>query len=743
MVNPPEYQRQTGITPAASPQGFDVALKQVGESNIIGELGRQISQNASNEQARLAGLEAGKTPGRTLLPAITQSDAEFTKAYKAQEYAIASRNGKNFLDRLTFNTLKNPDANALAQYDEINAQAIDELVAPLSRDTAEVVREQLSAQALVGRYHIEEQVVKREKHFLAENMQQAYEESVKSINDLMEAKDYQSAQKLYEKTVEFIDDPIVNPDLSDSARNNLKKVLRQTMENAAYRDEMVTAIRDGKAEELLAQIAGEPQTAENMQKAQTFYDTYKNYRAMTAAHDDLLTSGIEKKIAEQSLKPTDLIAIKDQISKPKYADIEVKAAKYFAAQQEQESVFNYFQTNANNGIALSSLSGAQLDKAFNRQVQESAQRLGVAPSLEFEAQIAKNIDIPIPGFNNRIERGIKSANPDTSIAASNIYASMAKSNADTVSGVDNKAAMKAAMISDQMLTGTPALDAWKYAADKIDNLTPNQIEERKSLFKEELNTRSLKAPSRQKFAIYQKMDFSHVDKDKIPPGLLTDFMGAVERNYTIGGDWDASFDMAADQLKQIYTETDVNGFWQVMYLAPDKQLPTSVVKEDLRNQMATLFEKQRIEFDKADSETPFYYQIDENQVAKFTITGQGIGQVHQKRELYQPIRAIKVDRSGAEIKGAIIISPDRFTPTPAPGQGLSYSVNFLPDGKLIGNPVYEPDEWSNARFAISSEAINNYNNSVKQKQIELDELAQKRIAQLYQELNYYKGYPQK
>lgn len=96
MAELPEYRKSKSIEPAPVVEGVTEAYNEMSRSSsMIGEIGTQIAQDAANQMSAIKGQqEAERNPGKKLLPAWTESDKAFQKAFEQQAYdgAIYSAN---------------------------------------------------------------------------------------------------------------------------------------------------------------------------------------------------------------------------------------------------------------------------------------------------------------------------------------------------------------------------------------------------------------------------------------------------------------------------------------------------------------------------------------------------------------------------------------------------------------------------------------------------------------------------
>ena len=145
MSDLPEYKRSNAITPMHQPANFQGAFEEMGDSfeptyhpllKAAADLGVKVAQDYSNQKARQQGVEdANLKPGREFLPALGESDANYIKSYKQQEYANASANATKLLNSLAFDARKNPTNESLAEFESRSQEGIAKIMNSVSKDT--------------------------------------------------------------------------------------------------------------------------------------------------------------------------------------------------------------------------------------------------------------------------------------------------------------------------------------------------------------------------------------------------------------------------------------------------------------------------------------------------------------------------------------------------------------------------------------------------------------------------------
>lgn len=731
MANLPEYTRQSPIQPASGHTDFASAMEGVGTtSGVIGELGLQVSQKAANEQARLQGLEAGKTPGRTLLPAFTQSDEEFVKAYKAQEYATVTNNASEYLNRLTFEAMKNPNAENLISYDQMYEQFIGNVTEGLAPETAEAVKESARAKYQTGRYQLESQIWKRDQQFLQENMEKAFKDSLKTISDAVENGNAEAVANVYATTTAMIDDKDINPDLSPAARENLKKVLIDTVADANSRKQMMGAIHSGKAEDLLKSAAEKPQTEANSRQAKVFYDTYRNYQAMTAAHDDVLITNAKTSMDNQTFDPTDMVLLKEKIkSKRRYAELERNVARFVATQQKDNANYAAIKKNANNVAFLSNVENKDLNTYLATASAQQAQMTGRPDDIFNKIDVASGVKAKFPMITDAASAILHGGAPQDVVKLMDAIIRTEdpenlNRNPFTFAGLSTKDRALVKNFQNRVLARNQPDQAYLDAKEAVFNVLPAELDARKLRFVE--NTR--------KNGSYDLSSLENLNKRaiqaiglpkglKVPPGLGLVFRRELEANNDAAVEWEDAVKMTGDKLRDVYGVSRINGQDEIMFLPPEMYVPGGLATSDIMHVQALSQVKTNIDairtryneslLNKKGAQLPFYYEIETNYVDKESLTAKAPSQTsayydlitgtvnepdirirditQEAQKVGEPnlgdIRVTKIFSDGTKQVGKLIIQADDRT-APAAGQMPNYYLGIEVNG--VQSPILDP-----------------------------------------------------
>ncbi len=706
----PEYKRSQGIIPAAEPQGFDAALKETGASSrIIGELGSQLSKSASLEQSRQAGFEAGLTPGRTLLPAFTENDKEFIKTYREQEYNIAANNASLAIQRFAFEAQKIPSAKSLANFNAQLNEYEQNNVGLLTKETARELKPKLDALRLSVNLDVEKAMFEKGQTFQKENLKGSIERTSKDVGDLLANGLYEQAFADKERAKNTLDTPWAASTWPEETRKALKKEIDTSYYRDVAKNQMSDAVKvPGAAEELLTDAAKLPPTHENITKQESYLATYNNYRALTKAHDQVKISEATQDLENGTWTPVKMIALKSEVSAPAYAQFELAVDRHLRKSKEDEATYAYMLNNSKDAIALANLTSDELNGGFAQMLKRGALAQGSPLTFEQEAHTAQQIEAAIPSFNKKLSAGINSNNPEMAAKSAQIYAAMFDKNPLAVSGVDAKSKAKADVIAAQLGGNASPLEAVKFATDKIDNLSPKDIQARQELFKAQLKDNDKNNPIDQEKWVRKATGFG---SKQMPPGVVNDFMASMQRHYMISGDWGIAEKNASLDIKGAYGEDH----GRVMYLPPSLSWPggdnTTFVNNLAISQLERLFSDQRIAYDNNNALSYFEFPdkaikapgniLYDSRLQGIATPGGGIPG--------RQIPAVMVSDNG-RVKGHVIYNSDVETVKDG-SQPPSYSFLFVPNDKSKPIPIYN-QEHGQARFVFGAKESKAYQDTI-------------------------------
>ena len=581
MAETPQYQRDTPIKPAQAVQGFGEAASQFGSfASSVANMGAAFAQESANKYAQLQGMEdaqrnikEGKT--RPMLPSFTEADKHYAGAYQQEQGQELAFQGQQMLQKFINTASKTPTGSSLADYEKFGQSGIEDIVSKAPKAMQSNLRRGLEEVYYSGFISLSNKVNDANNQYLRSQQSAQSGEKFKNITNYALQGSYESAQEALHDSLE---DTLLqenrylssggqlgyNPEQATAARQMAEDRFRAAVMSHKWEQ----AHKDGSGEEFVEDLRANPpsnltpiQQASLVKSVMGYAQEYKS--ALKGQQTINYTNALT---AVDSGKMTDVAMLQAQrdLSEGDYAKLQHYIAKKQAKSGVLDAQVASFIDNKDNAIALAGSTGKVANAAYQKLLQQYAEQTGESPGLEAGAQIARGVKAKIPLFNEQIDAGIRSGDPNTSVQASQIYRSLAKTNPISVSGVGAKAAGMAQQITSALRRGTPTLEAYTTAARNAQDVDKKTMDEREGKLKRELGARSAwKNENVQEKAIANIMGYQ---REYMPPGVTSDFMDEVKNAYVNSPDMalEDAFDIAKATLQRTYGP--YNG--RVMYLPP-------------------------------------------------------------------------------------------------------------------------------------------------------------------------------
>ena len=717
MADLPEYKRSNRIEPGNVVGGFQEALGNIGKATgDIGEWGLQVARNAAVEQATIEGVKAGQTPGRKLLPAFTESDQAFVKAYKQEEYNTVAREAENYLQKAYFDVAKNPTSEGLSLYQQ-NAQAqIEKLSSLVSEENRPKLKRDLMSAYESKFYQLAGTLENKNKENLKTNFNLNNEKADRDIQTYTAEGEFDKAKEQLNRSIEEIrsqigSDAVPTKEWADVLIENKRKVYSISAEQA----DLAEAQKEGKGAEFLANRAQLPPTPDNLEINAALLKQQQSYNQMLSMNSHIARNEATEALIGGNLSESSRLNYESKMTELDRSAFQLEISKVNLKGIEQAQQIQYVKDNANNSVALSTVGGSVMDEVFESDVSNFTKLEGRQPSMKDMASMAASYDTPIPSFNKQLGAMINSRDPNVAIEGAGIYKSMSLRNPRAVDGVSKEDEGRASLISSAISAGENPVDAINTVNEKISSLRKADIEERKSKLKDIMSLQKLNKPTNLESFVADRMGYK---KEIVPSGLYRDYNQNLENYYVITGDWDTANDLAKNAVDRVYKKTNINGDEQVMWLG----LEGSVFNKNLLvRKCENIFKGQKSAFDNKESGASYYYKFPEGQIQPETniltesrVSGSKEANILRGfRDENQPIPIIRVSSDGTEEKGTLYVSSDDITDLPSAGNNPSYGMFFLKEGKRVPYPIYSPEDIGNMeRFTITSEDMKEANSII-------------------------------
>ncbi len=700
----PEYTRQQTIQPQAAPIQMEQAVSQAHVGiNLIGKLGQQLAQESSNQQARLAGTEAGKTPGRTLLPPLTESDKEFTNAYKAQEYATVMNNTSQHLRNLYTKAIRNPTQHSLLEFMTRAQQGISDATEKLTPENQHRARQDLQGVYLTAQNEIDDKVYGHNQKTQRDRFTNDLSTLVRLVNDVG-LKNPDEATRL---TNEYINNLESYKGLfTDDELKEFTKILIDNLGTTHKLRDAQALIRAGKMEAKLKELAKLPATMDNIDTANIYKNAYNNYQSMVTASENITYAQYTQKRIEGRLSEADTAYLKRELSPLRFAEFELDTAKWILANKDKQDMYNFYEKNKGNAIALSELTPGQLDDVFAENLKRISEQTGRPVDFATEANLAKEIDIPIPSFTKKLNNAIASSNPAIAALGAQIYGQMSLNYPRAVSGVTTDNGLRAESLNRLLSTDVPLEEAMQSINKLYETLSPTQIREREETYKFlAKDDKNLKNIEKQKEYLADKLGLNpwFGNSLSLPDGAVLEFMDLVKSNYIKSGNIADAKEDAWKRVQTLYQKTNINGREQLMRNAPTRWMKDDEARDALDKQLFNLFAENNKDFEMNDtSNSLFSYRL----LAKDLKDAKTSEEILQALGVHKEIKVERTDAAGNKIMGTIQVEPDKYSEFMPVGTNASYGIYFKADNDFKLSPVYDAMKgYSNARFVITTEQM--------------------------------------
>ncbi len=720
MAETPKYTRQNTIQPGQAVGGFSQATQALGSStDVIGQFGASLAQQASNKLATQQGIEAARQ-GKKILPiAFTPADKVYEEAYNKESINNLSYQGNKLLTQLQYTASKQPTAGALNDFQSHGQQSIEQLVSQAPKQYQSDLRRSLESSLTSSFYKLSQQVDASDREYLAsQRLLQDNQQSERITNAGIEGVGAEQALEDRNRTIasreELYKTTGGQDGYSPAEAEAHRKAALQRFDLSKAQHEYVEAYKEQRGADFIADLrenvpAGlTPIEHDNLVKGVLSYAN--EYQAALSSQQAINATKYSTMIDLGQMTESTMLQAKQDISELQFAKLENHMAKQNLKQLQSTQLHNEAVPNFKNAGAMSRYTGPELDVIYGKQLElkQASKEEGQGINSVDMAQIAQGIQAPIPAFNKMMSAELLSNDPNVATRAAGIWRGLNASNPLSVQGVSGEAESKALKMSDAIARGTSPIDAYNYATEQAIGATKQGVKEREKEFDTLLKHAGGRFSS-------GKADLSNVvnaqvfvakklgiNQSKLPDGLTTDFMASAKESFAkYGGTLDDAFSLAKMNTDRSYPETDINGYKERMYLAYQD---SDLMKESLRMRMDEL-----IEGFKDAKESPVTIQR-ENPSAFWKWAENNLaGQSKEAKEERAKDRYHMIDRDGNSVSGRLMVKSDGITSNPLPGESQSWGIFFVPDGKRNPQAINIPGTFTQARFSINSDLVNNKN----------------------------------
>ena len=600
MADLPGLERTVGIQPVDTESDVGKTLNEFASTiepqynavaNFAASWGMQVAQNASNEQARLDGIQAAKNPGQKFLPAFGESDAEFLKSYRYEVKQNSLFEANKLLSSLGTTALQSPSSQSLAEYAKNAQSGIGKILSQVdASDKPDMERELMTS--YLGNYQkIEGAVRKKNQEFMVANRSALMSQRAKNIQnfaldgnvDLAEA-EYQNGIAAINQGEELFKSGSPVGISSDDAEIQRTK-LREMYLIANTQGQAQIAAKEGRTEQYLADLRDrrpEGISATEHEMIIRGAGTYLNqYEAALSGQRQINYIGYDAEISNGKMTPDRLDEIRqlNDVSEIQMAKLEANYSSVSAKEQKQVALFNVMNGQSDDPVAMANYSPGNINDLFSARMAQLEQSQNAQPGelgVQGQTIVAQGIRAPVEAYQSRMEAGINSGDPETMAIWSQAMIVMNKNNPAGLKGLSKDARSVAnlydAYSSDTKNKGQDAANKALNDVYNVDEATKTaRIDKLKQWNKDKgLNNLAIK---NRRIANGIGAHNTFTSNSLYPDRLTTRYDELMPSYITRNPSAELAEKELFEDMKQVYKPTNTNNREEIMNTPPDSVLP--------------------------------------------------------------------------------------------------------------------------------------------------------------------------
>lgn len=732
MVKLPEYEHETKIQPAPVSDALNATKGLTNAYGAIGQFGASIAQRSANEQARMAGEEAGQTPGRELFPAITEADAHYVQAYEQQSSQVLVTQADKLINDLylKFKSVKNPserDLSTLQESAEASIADLVELAPPSIRGNLKAKIEQKYNSAI---YSASESVIKAnqvrqqdifDNYLIAEN---------KNMLQYIATGQFDKANKSYEDIEMALD--VNRQSIGEDEYAKARAILKASSDYATANYGRIEAYKEGgeRAEANYIRTYSEKE-----QKGISIAERKSIVDGLIKAHAEDVKARRLSQDLSYSDAHTELLALDGNVPVERWREYQSKVSpQQFNSLQElymrlqsdnlqANRLVNAISQDLNDPVAMTKYSDKEINTYFdmivNKQAQAAAEKgIEIERPLLAQANIAASIPAKIPSYIDKLEKAVKYGGREQARDAAAAISALKVTNPAAIEGLDKEVAATANLFNT-IRTDTPK-EEWEAIEDarkSVFQLTPDVKEERMQYAQQIMSKNhggkgsynTSNAVLRKKLEGYMGGKRLLSKNVVIPDGMVNQFRTLLPSQLMITPNEEQAFQAVADQLKQTYDLTRTNNRDEFMRNAPERAAQKLDVGYFLNNSKAYALHK-AIEENQMLNADPNAFVMDKLEWPNDPFKGKDIKDLDLIRQPYTKGNP-KVLVNGIEQE--IVIKSDVLTM-----QGKTLSWGFYGKKDILEVPINSSTAYGGiARWDIDEELFNSQLQGITEKDL--------------------------
>ncbi len=734
MADLPEYKKNRhAVEPSQGVGGIAQTYSNVAQSISnsaqgtawIGEIGASIAQDAANQLSTIRGQEeAIRNPGRQLLPAFTESDKHFVKAFEEEAYVGFLYSGDSLINE-QYRNVSNGKINSNS-FDLLQKNTIP-LLEKMINDAPSNVRAKLKHHLFQNYsnkyYKLSNKFIKQSLNDTRFNVHKALEQNLKGIIDDGISGHKDSAARNLKDSLDIIDNSEKNGILTHKQAQvqrdaffvgyqsalqqvNVEDILNKKGEKEAwdYRKEYSDEKPEGMSKEMHQSVVNQIDKTILNNASEQNLDKDAN----------LLAMNIKKK--EGSLSADDIVKFSSDIGSSNWAKYNqlqsVGDKRYKKLLLSEIQIGNSIKNGRHLGTRFTR---GEIVNYTQRQIDKVKSKLGRDLTTLEQAAVHYHVNDSRSGFGSELNDWITYGNgmaANNAVQVLNEYKDIP--DAKFLEKVSEKARLTANIYSSILKSNPdlPVNEAIKIAKNQAGEFSEEEQKIRLGLYHNNFGNREKTLND----ATFNSMEICNellkedqrkwfgntkFEAKDVPTKLIGDYNENFKRLFIAGKDEKAASEETTRMLKEVWGVSNFNGEPEITEKPIEKLIKgtpftTTQIKNKLIVQLSELFSNQQKIFE--EDQAPYYYKFSEGEITEIN---KWLPLLETGKPIYKnkTMKTEKIynNKNGKPIieKGYIKIISDKKTILDRTNEDTSYQVRWFSDKTKDSELIYSSNNIRN------------------------------------------------
>lgn len=569
--------------------------------SAIGQLGSQVSLQASLERSRLKGEALGKNPHGDLLPPITKTDKALIDSYSSQAQATLGLQAQSLINKNQeqLDNSYNLTQSMIATYQNNTAQGLQEILNNAPSTIKGRMENQFSQEMISKSHSLNEKLISQNLSVAKEKDAIYNSHQIQQIHNAELSGNSELALSIYDdinKTTKAnLSSGIISPIQAESRNVEAKTTYYASQQIKKALD----ARNNGKLEGFLSSmIDSKP---DNLSWSE--WETVRNQTISYVGQVENLDNRDQSLIISQAtataqlrpLSSNEINDLQNQLTPTRFNNFMVSYRSRMGASQKQNQSIDLGAANWTSPTVLSSMTPKQLDNAF-MQVSEAAIQKAKVQGKDLSLRQAKletaiTAGMPIPSYIKEFNASLTSGNPQLMLQAAQDLDVLRTQRGGNARGISKDANAMNHMFTDFVHQGVDPQIAAQRSYDVVFNKTPEVNENNTQLYKEWMH-RYTSSPTQRDSWARTIAGISSGTLIQNQESFSLEIQRMMKENMQLtNGNVAASESMLQTALQQNYGLTSVNGEQKFDYLPIEKVIEiedgaTPLIQEDIYHQVS-------------------------------------------------------------------------------------------------------------------------------------------------------------